>query len=200
HVYVAKVLDAYGCGNEGSVALGIDWALEKDVRLMNMSLGSRSPSPLERELMNAAHRKNIIVCAAAGNEGRGPSYPAAFEHVLSVAAVDRHNEHAAFSNIDPSVDISAPGVAIVSCVPGNGYAQHSGTSMATPLACGVGALVAATGCSALELALQTGAQQLGPHDTFGAGLVRADNSVGALHKQYNRGMAVPGHGHRWHER
>jgi hypothetical protein len=180
-LYAAKVLDARGSGNEANVAQGIDWAIENKVNLINMSLGSGYPSPLERELLKAATAKGIVVFAAAGNEGRGKSYPAAYPGVISVAAVDRNNEHAPFSNIDETVDISAPGVDIVSCVPG-GYAKHSGTSMASPLAAGVGALVASTDCSAIEDALESSAQELGDKEMYGAGLVRADLAV--VHNTY----------------
>ena len=184
-LYVAKALDAQGTGSEAGIGLGIDWAISQGVHLINTSLGSRYPSPLEEELARAASQKGIIWCAAAGNESRGKSYPAAYNGVVSVAAVDADNEHAWFSNIDDTVDVSAPGVDIVSCVPG-GYASHSGTSMASPLACGVAALIASTSCSAIEEALESSAQPLGASDTYGAGLVRADKAVCAdVHKIYN---------------
>jgi len=177
-LYVARVLDAHGSGNEAQVGLGIDWAITQRVNVINMSLGSKAQSPLERDLIAAAISKGILVCAAAGNEGAGKSYPAAYDGVLSVAAVDRHNEHASFSNVDESVDISAPGVEVLSCVPG-GYAALSGTSMASPIVAGSAALAASAGCSSLEAALLDASQPLGRHDAYGAGLVRVDRMVGA---------------------
>jgi hypothetical protein len=184
-LYVAKVLDAQGVGNEAVIALGIDWAIGKGVNLINMSLGSRYPSPLEEELINSCEEHGIVMCAAAGNEGRGKGYPAAYDGVISVAAVDRHKEHAYFSNIDDTVDVSAPGVDIFSCVPG-GYAVLSGTSMASPIACGVAALIESTGCSAIEDALESSAEELGAHNEYGAGLVQANAAV--VHKLFKRRM------------
>lgn len=178
-LYIAKALDDDGAGTEATIGLGIDWAIEKNVDIISMSLGGRYGSPLEEELIDAAVGKGIIVCAAAGNDGYGKSYPAAFEGVISVAAVDRHNEHAYFSNIDESVDVSAPGVDVLSCVPGGGYKEMSGTSMACPIAAGVVALMRAVRNGAGESALKEACQRLGAAEEYGAGLVRADKCVGA---------------------
>jgi subtilisin family serine protease len=70
--------------------------------------------------------------AAAGNENTGrPSYPAAYEHVISVAATDESDKRARFSNYGTTVDVFAPGVQILSTFPGGGYGMKEGTSMAS---------------------------------------------------------------------
>ena len=123
--------------------------------------------------------------AAAGNEYYGPSYPAALNNVVAVAAVDRNNEHAEFSNIYETNDISAPGVSIYSSVPG-GYQEFSGTSMATPHVTGslaLGKSVKQGSPKELEERLKSSADELGSsldpenRKKYGVGLVRADKLV-----------------------
>ena len=174
-VLAAKVLNDQGFGSESSVVQSLDWAIDNNIHLINMSLGSAHYSGMEAAMIKAVVDAGIVVCAAAGNEGWGASYPAAYPGVISVAAIDRKKRHADFSNIDPSVDISAPGVQVYSCLPGGGYEAWSGTSMATPLVSGSAACVMAEfGSYDLEQKLKDGAEHLGEHDKFGAGLVRPD--------------------------
>ncbi len=79
-----------------------------------------------------ATRKGAVVVAAAGNENTGgPSYPAAYPNVIAVAATNEYDKRASFSNHGSWVDVAAPGVNILSTVPG-GYGYRGGTSMAAP--------------------------------------------------------------------
>ena len=86
---------------------------------------------------------NIVVVAAAGNEGLSlPTYPAALPGVLGVGASDRDDERDSdFSETGASVDVAAPGVDIVSTVPGGGQCVDSGTSFSAPYAAAVAALL-----------------------------------------------------------
>ncbi|MBS3119425.1 S8 family peptidase [Candidatus Woesearchaeota archaeon] len=187
-VYALRVLDENGSGSEADVMAAIEWALEYRLDAVNMSLGSRFATKAFERLCKHAADAGLLLIAAAGNEGFGPSYPASFDKVISVAAVDQENRHARFSNIYRTTDISAPGVGIKSCYPGNEYAALSGTSMAAPHVTGSLALVAArAGSNAAELLEQT-AQALStelpydPRDVFGAGLVRADELAKAAYR------------------
>lgn len=187
-LYAIKVLTDEGYGSEADVLSGIEWAIDQKLDVINMSLGSSFYSAFEDAVVQEAYKRGVIVVAAAGNESYGPSYPASLENVIAVAAVDRSNEHAEFSNIYATNDISAPGVDIYSSVPG-GYQQYSGTSMATPHVTGCLALARSLSDetpASLEKNMKSTAEPLGlkgdsqNQEKYGAGLVRADQLVAAL--------------------
>lgn len=124
-------------GYEGILYAGIMGA-----KVINCSWGSESASNLENDVIKTVNAMDVCVVAAAGNNYRYSDYaPASFKGVLSVAAVDSNDIKAVFSNYSSSVDVSAPGVDIMSTVPGETYAAWDGTSMASPVAAGVVALV-----------------------------------------------------------
>ncbi|MEM0231167.1 MAG: S8 family peptidase [Candidatus Woesearchaeota archaeon] len=180
-LYALRVLDEDGSGSEATVMLGIEWALKKRLQIVNMSLGAPDYSEAFKELCYYAHKHGLIMCAAAGNDAAPIyDYPASFQPVISVAAVDRMNRHAYFSNINDLVDISAPGVEIVSSYPGGSYRMLSGTSMAAPHVSGAIALGLSLGMDVnlVERRLADTAQPISqqgvPQEAFGAGLVRAD--------------------------
>ncbi len=184
-LYALKALDARGSGSEADILSAIDWAIENDIHVLNMSLGSSHASNAERAAINAALEYGIIIAAAAGNDGdTSYSYPASYAGVLSIAAVNHKNEHAWFSNKNDRLFISAPGVDIFSCYKNNHYIEMSGTSMATPHAAGAAALALSVSSSAhLEEVLEATAQELSAGQDarlYGAGLVRADSAVASM--------------------
>ena len=136
-LYAVKVLSDSGSGSEAGVIKGIEWCIKNEMDVCNMSLGSSGASSAFQMICDEALKSGVIIVAAAGNEGFGNSYPAAFESVLSIAAVDRNKRHAEFSNKTTTLDAAGPGKDVLSCIPGGKYAKMSGTSMASPHGTGV---------------------------------------------------------------
>ena len=151
-----KFLDAEGNGYTSNAVAAVTYAtrMRRDfganVVAINASWGGETRSTALANAIAAAGRAGILFVTAAGNESsnndRTPSYPANLsdDSVIAVAATNRSNRLAAFSNHgSTTVDLAAPGVGILSTVPGGGYASFSGTSMATPYVTGTVALMAA---------------------------------------------------------
>ncbi|WP_349407374.1 S8 family peptidase [Pseudalkalibacillus sp. SCS-8] len=128
-----KAMNADGYGTSFDVAQGIRWAVENGADVINMSLGNYKASKALKEAIDFAYDKNVIMVAASGNENTDQtSYPAAFDNVIGVAAVDLRLNRADFSNYGDYIDVAAPGVDIASTYIKGQYASLSGTSMATP--------------------------------------------------------------------
>lgn len=145
-----KVLDDIGFGDDGSIALGLMWAADNGARIINMSLAGPTPSKTLGEAVKYAQGKGVLVVAATGNDGSGtPNYPAAYEGVIGVGAVDSKDVWIHQSNFGQHVDVVAPGVSILSTFlvsqsyDGQAYEANSGTSMATGVVSGLAALLLA---------------------------------------------------------
>lgn len=133
------------------ILAGMEWVAAKKVRILSMSLGLRGYTPAFQVVVDALRKNNILPVIAVGNEGPLTSRsPGNYGNVLSVGASDKTDIVADFSGSqtfqrpgDPLVpDSVAPGVDVISCAPGKGYVQMSGTSMATPHVAGLAALLA----------------------------------------------------------
>jgi thermitase len=130
-----------GQGTTADVASCITWLTDRGVRVISMSLGGGAATTLRNAVRYAAQR-NVLLVAAAGNDGSATlDYPAAYAEVVSVAATDSRDVRATFSNANADVEIAAPGVAIVSTYNDGGYRSLTGTSMATPHVSGVAAVI-----------------------------------------------------------
>ena len=141
-----KGLSNSGSGSNSGIAKSIEYCISKNVDLISMSLGGRSPSPEIQSAVRKAYIKNIPVICAAGNSGfSGVNYPAAFEECIAVAAYSKDDKIARFSSRGKQVEIAAPGVNIFSTYKDKGYARLSGTSMACPFVAGVVALLISKG-------------------------------------------------------
>ncbi len=181
-LYSLKVLDSYGSGDLSDIITSVDWAISKNLDVLNLSLGSPSYSFGLEEIINVAHNKGIYVVAAAGNEGKGYSFPAAYENVISVTAIDKNKRHAEFSNVNDMNDISAPGVNVLSSYR-MGYSKLSGTSMASPHVAGSLALMLDySRREDYDELMKNNAEKI-PYrgknyeHVFGAGLLRVDSVI-----------------------
>ena len=143
-IYGIKVLDSNGSGNYSDIVAGIEWAIDNNMNIINMSLGGTVKSRTLEQAVDTAYNAGILLVAAAGNNGYSKkgtiTYPAAYDSVIAVGAVDQNNNRAYFSSVGKQLELMAPGVDILSTVP-NGYASYNGTSMASPHVAGVAALV-----------------------------------------------------------
>jgi len=151
-LYAVKVLSRNGSGSTSGVINGLTWCYRRRMHIANLSLGSgattHSTSNYSRAYERAGRllrRRGILAVAAAGNSGATSrpyvGNPGRCPSFMAVAAVDCRRRRARFSSFGPQVEISAPGVNVLSTYPRTGYKRLSGTSMASPHVAGVAALI-----------------------------------------------------------
>jgi subtilisin family serine protease len=139
-----KVMDASGNGGNYEIAQGITYAADKGAHVINLSVGGYWFSETLRTAINYAYSKGCIVIAASGNDNVDtPMYPASMHNVVSVGSTDSSDLKATFSNYGNFIDLVAPGVNILSTLPGNLYGSANGTSMSAPFVSGLAALIKA---------------------------------------------------------
>jgi serine protease len=215
-----KVLSAQGAGSMGAIAQAIRYAADHGANVINMSLGGPFPVTPVRRAIEYAHSKNVLVVAAAGNNGRGRvSYPARYPNVLAVAATQYDESTTFYSNWGKEIDIAAPGGnvrvdqngdgkpdgilqnTIVEGGKGTGYFWFMGTSMASPHVAGVAALVVGAGVTrpeAVEKVLLDSARKPkdaamdGRNDHYGSGIADAQAALNKAKR--SRGIASLGLG------
>lgn len=211
-LHAVKVLDENGTGPFSTIADGMNIAVNNGYDVINMSLGAccpdcGAPSPecdscpdppsVINDAMDNANDNNVVVVAAAGNDGNRPdcggdgdtvcgdndcvSTPANHPDIIAVSSTTRTDALSGFSSVGPEVDIAGPGSAIPSTFNDGGTATLSGTSMATPHVAGVAALLLGDGVAPGNVlsTLQSTADDIGLASyQQGAGLVDAAAALG----------------------
>ncbi|MED1794167.1 S8 family peptidase [Brevibacillus nitrificans] len=194
-----KAIGADGSGSAVDIAQGIYWATDHGADVINLSVGNYTSSAALKEACKYAYDNNVVLVAASGNDASDqPSYPAAYDEVLSVAAVDHLKERADFSNFGDYVDVAAPGVDIPSTYIYSDYASLSGTSMACPHVAALAALVRSVhpdmkSHDVMEL-IRSSALDLGPpgHDQlYGFGMIDVNRTLRQLHTEPAKSEQAP---------
>ena len=162
-IMALKVLDAEGYGVNSDIIKAFEYGVEHGCRVLNASLGGSSRSQAIFDLIAEADRRNVLLVAAAGNEGLNNDvnvhYPSGYElpNVISVAGIDNFGRLATWSNYGViSVDIAAPGTSVYSLgyEDDQDYFISDGTSQAAPYVAGVAALIASEFADATPLEIR----------------------------------------------
>jgi len=121
NLHIVKVFNESGWGYSGDLSDAVDTCVNNGAKVVNMSLGGAGSSNAEKNSLQAAADAGVLLVAASGNDGNTTlSYPASYDSVMAVGALDSNNQHAEFSQYTSKVEISAPGEAILSTVAGDG--------------------------------------------------------------------------------
>jgi hypothetical protein len=181
-----RVFDSTGYGTDRVISEGIVWAVESGAKVVNLSLGGPAMSTSLEWAVNFARSRDVVVVASAGNYGERGSpviYPAAYDPVIAVAALDG-TASASFSNRGAYVDIAAEGMYVLSSHLGGRVVAMGGTSMASPAVAGAAARVRTArpdlSAASVKALLESTATDLGDpgrDDVFGWGALNADLAV-----------------------
>ena len=199
-----KVLSAGGSGSVAGIADAIRYAADNGAKVINMSLGGPFPSKVLAKAVKYAHDKGTTVICAAGNESKGKvGYPAAYPGAVAVSATQFDESVTFYSNYGKDIDIAAPGgntqvdqngdgkpdgvlqnTIVIGDPTRDGYFAFMGTSMASPHAAGVAALVVGEGVTdpdqvekILKESARKPANQKFDKDKYGAGIIDAPAAV-----------------------
>jgi len=202
-VLPVRVLNGSGSGSSSDVANGIIWAADNGADVINLSLGATSNSLVVEAAIDYAVSQGVVVVAAAGNSGNvgNPTmYPAALPSVVSVAAVGSDDNRAEFSAYGTWIDITAPGVGVLSLHNGgdSNYAYANGTSMAAPYVAAAAGLLTAADPSLtvteIRNLLHATAEDLGSpgkDNDHGYGLVDPAAAIAAIGTSPDGGVEPP---------
>ncbi|OEH86914.1 hypothetical protein BHU72_01240 [Desulfuribacillus stibiiarsenatis] len=142
-LYPVKAFDKHGKALLSDIGKAVEWCVENDIRLINMSFGTSSSNQTLQEIYLQAYERGAVMIAASGNNGPDGAmgYPGRYPFTIAVGATDEEDEIASFSSRGVPVNICAPGVDILSCWLHGGVKRLKGTSMATPHVTGTVALM-----------------------------------------------------------
>lgn len=183
-IYDSLVANGYG---------GIEYCARAGANIINCSWGSYGgPSRADQDVINFARARGCIIFNSMGNDNvNRRHYPGAYDGVYGIAASNGDDVKSDFSNYGPYVDLVAPGEEILSTIPHNRYASYPGTSMSSPLAAGLGALILSVrDMNEADLLrwMQRTATDISARNQDYPGIryrINADFALNAFHPRYN---------------
>lgn len=178
-----------------------------EVKVINMSFGGYGTFSSLAVAVNEAVSAGKVVVASSGNEGESwnarvgqYSYPASYDHVISVGAINKDNTRSSFSQYNDRVDLSAPGQSVLTTAKSGGYEYASGTSFSSPIVAGACAVLMAADASldagAVETILKSTALDLGAAGSdayYGSGLIQLNQAVASIKSSETVGLTYRTH-------
>lgn len=149
YLYAIKVLPASGPGKWSWLIAGLEWCINNGIQVINMSLGGSSAPTALQTMCDLAWNRGLVLVAAAGNaDGKDTddtvNFPANYKSVIAVSNITNADTLSPSSSRGPKLELCAPGTNIFSKVPGGGFSNLTGTSMASPHVAGAAALALST--------------------------------------------------------
>ncbi|SIS97647.1 Subtilase family protein [Virgibacillus pantothenticus] len=136
-LYSVKILDSNGEGSVDSLIRGIEWCIDNKIDVINVSFGMSSDNPKLKKAIDKAIKANMIIVAAAGNNTRlMVDYPAKYEGVISINAVNKQYKTEKLYSSRGKIDFCAPGINILTLSNKGNYKEFSGTSFAAAFVSG----------------------------------------------------------------
>nr|QHB15709.1 serine alkaline peptidase preproprotein [Virgibacillus natechei] len=185
-LYSIKVLKNDGKGLISDVVTGIEWAIENKMNIVNFSLQTNVETDILRKAIKKANENDILLVASSGNMGGTKkddtvTYPAAYDEVISVAAINKNGERYVHSSTGKRIDISAPGELVYTTVQSGLYFTLNGTSMSAPHVSGVAALVLQNNpklnIEEIRKILVKSTKPLGNPHLYGKGLIDVQKAI-----------------------
>lgn len=181
-IYSVRVLNENNAAGLSSVIRGIEWCMENDIDIINMSFGTKQDSEILHQVISRAYKKGILLVAAAGNsDEKGVDYPAAYPEVMAVGGITSQGEKAEESSVGREVEIVAPGDSVEAKGLFQGQVVAGGTSIAAPHVAGVASLLwqqdSTRSAETVRTSLNESAKTMGNTEKFGHGVLDADDAL-----------------------
>lgn len=173
-LYDVQVLNDKGGGQVSDVVEGIEWSVKKGVDIINLSFGFSKDEPELKDAINLALENNIIVVASAGNTlGLSTDYPAKYDGVISVSAIDSELNKYIFAGAG-KIDFVAPGVDVPVYNHLGKVEKQSGTSIATAYTSGLVSILLQNKKNKrnIDVELKQTAKELGSAQKYGKGIIQ----------------------------
>jgi hypothetical protein len=207
NLLIAKVTNNNGVAYMSRVLAGVEWCAEQGANVINLGIGGPTYNQYHSDIFKRIYEEDgVLIVAPAGVSGTGAhSYPASYESVVSVGAVNKLKNIASFSNTNDQIEMVGPGVSVYSTVPGNAYSYKTGTNIAATHVTGVAALVwshfPSLNAALIRDVLHKSAEDLGGKEgkdpKFGYGLVKAKEAFDLLNSTAGYSLSPSASSSEW---